>query len=186
MRNTEPTPLGPSIDLGFITAALAVFTFTLHVILRRGAELVGYAPNLGVCLALAVVAVTVMVGLSAGRGQRWAVIGIALSFTGVAAGTAVGFRQLPDGGWDAQMYHLPSVLRLLSGWKPMIAATDLMLSNLYPSGTWTILAGFDAIFGFESGRAIGPILMLAASGTVWKTFRTVGTTAASCAGLPLR
>jgi hypothetical protein len=56
-----------------------------------------------------------------------------------------------------------------------------MLSNLYPSGTWTILAGFDAIFGFESGRAIGPILMLAASGTVWKTFRTMGTTAASCA-----
>ena len=35
MSNTEPTPLGPSIDLGFITAALAVFTFTLHVILRR-------------------------------------------------------------------------------------------------------------------------------------------------------
>ena len=181
MSNTEPTPLGPSIDLGFITAALAVFTFTLHVILRRGAELVGYAPNLGVCLALAVVAVTVMVGLSAGRGQRWAVIGIALSFTGVAAAAAVGFRQLPDAGWDAQMYHLPSVLRLLSGWKPMIAATDLMLSNLYPSGTWTILAGFDAIFGFESGRAIGPILMLAASGIVWKTFRRVGTTAASCA-----
>ena len=113
MSNTEPTPLGPSIDLGFITAALAVFTFTLHVILRRGAELVGYAPNLGVCLALAGVAVTVMVGLSAGRGQRWAVIGIALSFTGVAAGAAVGFRQLPDAGWDAQMYHLPSVLRTL-------------------------------------------------------------------------
>ena len=181
VSNTKPTPLGPSIDLGFIAAAFPVFTFTLHVILRRGAELVGYAPNLGVCLALAVVAVTVMVGLSAGRGQRWAVIGIALSFTGVAAVAAVGFRQLPDGGWDAQMYHLPSVLRLLSGWKPMVAATDLMLSNHFPSGTWTILAGFDAIFGFESGRAIGPILMLAASGAVWTTFRKVGTAAAPCA-----
>jgi len=164
-----------------MTAAFPVFAFTLHVILRRGAELAGYAPNLGVCLALAVVAATVMVGLSAGWGQRWAVIGIALSFTGVAVVAAVGFRQLPDNGWDAQMYHLPSVLRLLSGWKPMVAATDLMLSNHYPSGTWTTLAGFDAIFGFESGRAIGPILMLAAGGAVWKTFGSVGTAAAPCA-----
>ena len=181
VSNTEPTPLGPAIDLGFIAAAFPVLTFTLHLILRRGAELVGYAPNLGVCLALAVVAVTAVVALSAGWGQRWAVIGIAFSFIGVAAVAAVGFRQLPDDGWDAQVYHLPSVLRLLSGWKPMVAATDLTLSNHYPSGTWTTLAGFDAIFGFESGRAIGPILMLAASGAVWKTFRRVGTAAASCA-----
>ena len=181
VSNTEPAPLSPAMDLGFMAAAFPVFTFTLHVILRRGAELVGYAPNLGVCLALAVVAVTVMLGLSAGWGQRWVVIGIALLFTGVAAVVAVGFRQLPDNGFDAQSYHLPSVLRLLSGWKPMVAATDLTLSNHYPSGTWTILAGFDAIFGFESGRAIGPILMLAASGAVWTTFRRVGTAAAPCA-----
>jgi hypothetical protein len=121
-----------------------------------------------------------MVGLSAGWDRRWAVIGVALSFTGVAAVAALGFRQLPDSGWDAQTYHLPSVLRLLSGWKPMVAATDLTLSNHFPSGTWTILAGFDAIFGFESGRAIGPLLMLAAGGAVWKTFRMLGMTAAPC------
>jgi hypothetical protein len=181
VSNTELTPLGPAIDLGFIAAAFPVLTFTLHVIVRRGAELLGYAPNLGVCLALALLAVTVMVGLLAGWGQRWAVIGIALSYTGVAAWAAVGFRQLPDDGWDAQMYHLPSVVRLLSGWKPIVAATDLTLSNHYPSGTWTILAGFDAIFGFESGRAIGPILMLAASGAAWKTFRGAGIAAAPCA-----
>jgi len=141
----------------------------------------GYAPNLGACLVLTVVAVTVTIGRSAGWGQRWAVMGIAMSFTAVAALAALGFRQLPDSGWDAQMYHLPSVLRLLSGWRPMVAATDLTLSNHFPSGTWTILAGFDAIFGFESGRAIGPILILAACGAVWTTFRKAGTAAAPCA-----
>ena len=181
MSNTEPAPLRPAIDLGFIAAAFPVFTFTLLVVSRRAAELAGYAPNLGVCLALAAVAVTVMVGLSAGRQRRSAVIGVALSFTGVAAAAALGFRQLPDSGWDAQTYHLPSVLRLLSGWKPMVAATDLTQSNHWPSGTWTTLAGFDAIFGFESGRAIGPLLMLAAGGTVWKTFRMLGLAAAPCA-----
>jgi hypothetical protein len=182
MSDTKPSPLGPAIDIAFIAVAFPVFTFTLHVILRRGAELVGYAPNLGVCLALAgVVVVTIMIGLSAGWAQRWAVIGIAFSFTCVAAMAAVGFSQFPDGGYDAQNYHLPSVLRLLCGWKPIVAATDLTLSNSYPSGTWTILGGFDATFGFESGRAIGPILMLAAIGAVWKMLRSAGTAAASCA-----
>ncbi|MGA8758159.1 MAG: hypothetical protein WB611_17860, partial [Stellaceae bacterium] len=61
-----------------------------------------------------------------------------------------------------------------------VAATDLTQSNHWPSGAWTILAGFDAIFGIESGRAIGPLLMLAAGGAVWKTFRSVGTAAAPC------
>ena len=180
MSDTEPTPLSPAIDLAFIAAAFPVLVFTLHVILCRGIELVGYAPNLGVCLALAVVAVTMVLGLSAGWGPRWVVIGIAVSLTGIAAVAAIGFRQVPDNGWDSQMYHLPSVLRLLSGWKPMVEATDLTQSNHWPSGTWTTLAGFDAIFGFESGRAIGPILMLAAGGAVWKTFRMVGTTTLPC------
>jgi hypothetical protein len=38
----------------------------------------------------------IVVGLSAGWGPRWVVIGIALSFAAVAA---IGFRQLPDNGW---------------------------------------------------------------------------------------
>ena len=37
-------------ELGFAAVGFPVFTFTLLVILRRGAELAGYAPNLGVML----------------------------------------------------------------------------------------------------------------------------------------
>lgn len=167
-------------DFGFTAAALPVFTFTLLVILRRGAELAGYAPNLGVMLVISA-AVVVVLRWVADRPQRWACGAIALFFVGVAVTAALGFRKLPDHGFDAQSYHLPSVLRLLAGWKPMIEATDLTLSNHYPSGMWTILAGFDAIFGFESGRAIGPILMLAAGGAVWTMLRRVGITAVPCA-----
>jgi hypothetical protein len=164
-------------DFGFAAAACPVFTFTLLVILRRGAELAGYAPNLGVMLVISAVVIVVLMLLT-DRAQRRAYGGIALFFVGVAATAALGFRKIPDDGFDAQSYHLPSVLRLLNGWKPMIEATDLTLSNHYPSGVWTILAGFDSIFGFESGRAIGPILMLAAGGAVWTMLRRVGIAAA--------
>jgi len=161
-------------DLGFAAAAFPVFTFTLLVLLRRGAELAGYAPNLGVLLVLSAAAVVVLMLSPADRAQRWAYAGIALFFVGVATTAALVFRKIPDNGFDAQAYHLPSVLRLLNGWRPMIEATDLTMSNHQPSGMWTILAGSDSIFGFESGRAIGPILMLAAGGAVWTVLRRIG------------
>ena len=160
-------------EFGFAAAAFSVLTFTLLVILRRGAELAGYAPNLGVMLVLSA-AVIVVLMLSADRAHRWVSGGSALFMAGVAATAALGFRKIPDYGFDAQSYHLPSVLRLLNGWKPMIEPTDLTLSNHYPSGMWTILAGIDSIFGFESGRAIGPIVMLAAGGVVWTMLHRVG------------
>ena len=165
-----------AMDLGFAAAAFPVFTFTLLVILRRGAELAGYAPNLGVTLVLSAVAVGVLM-LPADRAQRWTYSGICLFFVSVGATAALVFRKIPDHGFDAQSYHLPSVLQLLNGWRPMIEATDLTMSNHYPSGMWTILAGFNSIFGFESGRAIGPILMLAAGGAVWTMLRTINVAA---------
>lgn len=161
-------------DLGFATAAFPVFTFTLLVILRRAAEVIGYAPNLGVLLVLSTAAVVVVTLATADRAQRGAYAGIVLFLVGVATTTALVFRKIPDNGFDAQAYHLPSVLRLLNGWKPMIEATDLMMANHQPSGMWTLLAGFDCIFGFESGRAVVPILMLAAGGAVWTMLRRIG------------
>ena len=167
-------------DLGFAAAAFPVFTFTLLVILRRGAELAGYAPNLGLLLVLSAAVIAALM-LADDQAHRWATGAIVVFFAGLAATAALGFHKIPDAGFDAQTYHLPSVLRLLNGWKPMIEATDLPLSNHYPSGIWTILAGFDSIFGFESGRAIGPILMLAAGGAVWTMLRRVGVAAVPCA-----
>ncbi|WP_461369259.1 hypothetical protein [Candidatus Darwinibacter acetoxidans] len=152
---------------GFAAAAFPVFALALDVILRRVAELTGYAPNPGACLAFAVVAAAIYVTVSAGQHLRWKIGAIALLITVIAILAAIGFRQFPDHGFDAQSYHLPSVLRLMNGWKPMVEATDLTLSNYYPSGMWTILAGFDAIFGFESGRALGLILMIAAFSALW-------------------
>ncbi len=175
MNKTSEAP-----DLGLAAAAFPVFTFALLLILRRGAELAGYAPNLGLLLVLsAAVSATFM--LATDQAHRSATGAIVVFFVGLAATAALGFHKIPDAGFDAQTYHLPSVLRLLNGWKPMIEATDLPLSNNYPSGIWTVLAGFDSIFGFESGRAINPILILAAGGAVWTMLRRVGVTAAPCA-----
>ena len=165
-------------DLGFATAAFPVFTFALLPILRRAAELAGYAPNLGAMLVLSAAAALALMLLATDPDQRRTVGGVALLFVGIATIAALGFRRIPDNGFDAQAYHLPSVLRLLSGWKPMIEATDLTMSNHQPSGMWTILAGFDSIFGFESGRAVGPILMLAAGGAVWTMLRRINMAAA--------
>ncbi len=160
-------------DLELAAAAFPVFTFALLVILRRGAELAGSAPNLGLLLVLSAT-ITGALMLAAGQAHRRATTAIIVCFAGLAAAAALAFHQIPDSGFDAQTYHLPSVLRLLNGWKPIIEPTDLPLLNYYPSGNWTILAGFDAIFGFESGRAIGPVLMVAAGGAVWTILRRTG------------
>lgn len=125
-------------------------------------------------LVLSTAASGVLVLAKADRAQRWAYARIVLVLVGVATTTALVFRKIPDNGFDAQTYHLPSVLRLLNGWKPMIEATDLMMSNHQPSGMWTLLAGFDSIFGFESGRAVGVILMFAASAAVWTMLCRIG------------
>ena len=82
-------------DLGFAAAAFPVFTFTLLVFLRRGAELAGYAPNLGVLLVLSAAVVALMMS-PADRAQRWAYAGIVLFFVGLAATAALGFRKIPD------------------------------------------------------------------------------------------
>jgi hypothetical protein len=167
---------GPNLsrNAGLVIAAFPVLTFALQVILRRIAELGCFAPNLGACLALAAVVIAIFLAYSVSRNRRATVITIVLFLSAIAALASVGFARMPDNGFDAQSYHLPSVLRLLDGWRPMIEATDLTLSNSYPSAIWTILGGFDAIFGFESGRAINLILIIAAGGAVWALFEQVG------------
>jgi hypothetical protein len=166
--------------LGFAIAAIPIFTFCIEIMLRRMSELAGFALNLGVCLAWAVTATCLFV-LTTRQQRPWTVLVITLLVAMTASLAAVAFHKFPDSGFDAQSYHLPSVLRLLRGWKPMVEATDLTLSNSYPSGMWTMLGGFDAIFGFESGRAIVPVLMISAMGAAWTMFRQGGDSAAKSA-----
>jgi hypothetical protein len=157
----------------FAVAAIPIFAFCLEVMMRRAAEFAGFAPNAGVCLGLAVTVTCVaMIGAAERRGG--AIFGIAVLLAAAATVAALGFRRFPDNGFDAQSYHLPSELRLLAGWKPMVERTDLILSNSYPSGLWTMLGGFDSIFGFESGRAIGPVLMISALAVAWTLLRRGG------------
>jgi hypothetical protein len=165
-------------SLPFAVAAIPIFTFCLEVMMRRAAEFAGFAPNAGVCLSLAVTATCVpMVAVAEKRGGTIFGIGVLLAAT--ASFAAVGFHHFPDNGFDAQSYHLPSELRLLAGWKAMVERTDLMLSNSYPSGIWTVLAGFDAIFGFESGRSFLLMLMTSAFAVTWSVLRRAGVSAAA-------
>jgi hypothetical protein len=160
-------------SLAFAGAAIPIFTFCLEVMIRRATEFAGFAPSLGVCLALAMTATSVAMVVAAEK-RGGANVGIAALLAAAASVAAFGFHRFPDNGFDAQSYHLPSVLRLLAGWKPSVERTDLILSNSYPSGMWTMLGGFDAIFGFESGRAIVPLLMIAAFLASWNLFLRVG------------
>jgi hypothetical protein len=160
-------------ELAWALATIPTAALALHILARRATEAVGLILNLGACLVLAFAAACVF-AFSTARTDRLALLSVLALQAAVAIPAALAFHRLPDNGFDAQSYHLPSVLRLLAGWKPLVERTDLVLSNSYPSGMWTVLGGFDAIFGFESGRAIVPLLMIAAFSAAWSLFRRAG------------
>jgi hypothetical protein len=183
-RGENATVAAWNRSLAFAIAAIPIFTFCLEVTIRRAAEFAGFALDPGISLALAATVTCVaMIGAAERRGG--VIFGIAVLLAAAATVAALGFRRFPDNGFDAQSYHLPSELRLLAGWKPMVEGTDLILSNSYPSGLWTMLGGFDAIFGFESGRAIVPLVMIAAFSASWSLFRRAEFSAGQSSALAL-
>jgi hypothetical protein len=161
---------GPALVL----AAFPTLTCAAQVLMRRTSELAGAAPNLGVLLIAAAIISGGFVVLADAGNRRVAnlitVIAVVAGF--VAAGLA--FHRIPDFGYDSQTLHLPSVLRLMSGWRPLIEPTDILQSNTYPSAGWTVLAGSDALLGFESGRAIYALLSLSSGALLWAIIRGAG------------
>ncbi len=162
---TAGTCLAPparTLNLALAATAFPLFAFALYLLLRRSMELAGIDPGLGASLVIAACLALALCVRCFGRRHAPALVAIAAGMAILAAAAAIGFHALPDNGFDPQSYHLPSVLRLLHGWKPIREATDLTLSNDYPNGVWLIQAGFDAIFSFESGRAFGLLIGTAA------------------------
>ena len=171
-------------SLAVTVSAIPVLTFCLAILVRRLAELSGHAANLGLCLAAAFLA-TGLGLIAAFPARRRLVVMVIAAEAVIAVAAALLFHRLPDAGFDAQSYHLPSVLRLLAGWRPMVEATDLTLSNSYPSGLWTVFAGFDSLFGFESGRAASLLLIVSAFGVAWAVFRRAGFSSSGSSGRTL-
>ena len=171
-------------SLAFAVAAIPVLTFCLAILVRRLAELSGDAWNPGLCLAAAFAA-TGLGLIAAFPARRWRVFALMAGQASLAVAAALAFHKLPDNGFDAQSYHLPSALRLLAGWRPMVEPTDLTLSNSYPSGLWTVFAGFDALFGFESGRAASVLLIVGAFAAAGALLRRTGLSPALSSGFAL-
>lgn len=181
---TRSSPISDT-PAAFALAGIAPVAFALQVAARRMAELAGFAPHLGVVLIAATVAAMVLLGATVAPGRRRRFVAASLCVAAVAALAGAAFHRLPDQGFDAQSYHLPSVLRLIAGWRPLAGPTDLTLSNTYPSATWTVMGGFDTLFGFESGRATGPVLILAAGALLWRLCRRAGAGALSAFAVAL-
>jgi len=159
-------------------AAFPVVSFALLVLARRAGELVGLRLPMGGLLIVASFGSGVLVLLAADPTRRLKCSLGLLLMIGYAIAAALLFRGIPDPGWDSQTYHLPSMLRLIAGWRPLIEPTDLTLSNVYPNAGWTLLGGFSELFGFESGRAISALLMLSVASLLWKVLRDIGMSAA--------
>jgi hypothetical protein len=176
------------IPLNGASLALAVFAvvaFALQVFARRIGELAGFSLPMGVLLIAASIGAGTLVLLADDSERRFECLVTLLVITGCTVAFALVFREVPDPGWDSQTYHLPSMMRLIAGWRPLIEPTNLTLSNAYPNGGWTLLAGFAELFGFESGRAINLVLMLSAGVLLWKVLCRSGVSATSAAAAAL-
>ncbi len=180
ITGTFPASCPRPFSLALATAAFSLFTLALHLLLRRAVELAGAGPGLGATLVIAACLALALCVFCFGMHNAPALAATATATAILAAVAATGFHALPDNGFDPQSYHLPSVLRLLHGWKPIWEATDLTLSNAYPNGMWLIHAGFDSIFGFESGRAAGPLIAVAALAFTGFVLRAAGTGRVMC------
>ena len=87
----------------------------------------------------------------------------AILFAAASLAGALALAFLPDTSWDGMSYHFPSVLRIASGWNPLLGPTDIVPANIYPNGAWTLLAAAGTLIGSLDGGRILKWLILAIS-----------------------
>lgn len=102
-------------------------------------------------------ATTFLVGL---RLSRWgSFLALMLLSLGVVYGLYL--REIPDISWDGQAYHLPSILNLLAGINPATEKAELLWSEVYANGLWTLQAMIGIALGEpETGRALLPVVLI--------------------------